>query len=34
MFRVKDRGDRDFCLGFIYEEVFIDIVRNEIKLYK
>lgn len=34
MFRVKDRGDRDFCLGPTHEEVFTDIARNEIKSYK
>ena len=31
MFRVKDRGARDFCLGPTHEEVFTDIARNEIK---
>lgn len=34
MFRLKDRGDRDFCLGPTHEEVFTDIARNEIKSYK
>ena len=34
MFRVKDRGERDFCLGPTHEEVFTDIARNEIKSYK
>ena len=34
MFRVKDRGDRDFCLGPTHEEVFTDIARNTIKSYK
>ena len=34
MFRVKDRGARDFCLGPTHEEVFTDIARNEIKSYK
>lgn len=34
MFRVKDRNDRDFCLGPTHEEVFTDIARNEIKSYK
>lgn len=34
MFRVKDRGSRDFCLGPTHEEVFTDIARNEIKSYK
>lgn len=34
MFRLKDRNDRDFCLGPTHEEVFTDIARNEIKSYK
>lgn len=34
MFRLKDRGERDFCLGPTHEEVFTDIARNEIKSYK
>eukprot|EP00828_Plagiopyla_frontata_P026182 TRINITY_DN3399_c0_g1_i1.p4 TRINITY_DN3399_c0_g1~~TRINITY_DN3399_c0_g1_i1.p4 ORF type:complete len:245 (-),score=42.60 TRINITY_DN3399_c0_g1_i1:124-858(-) len=34
MFRLKDRGDRDFCLGPTHEEVFTDIVKNVIKSYK
>ena len=34
MFRVNDRHNRDFCLGPTHEEVFTDIVRNEIKSYK
>ncbi len=34
MFRLKDRGNRDFCLGPTHEEVFTDIVRNTIKSYK
>ena len=34
MFRLKDRRNRDFCLGPTHEEVFTDIVRNEIKSYK
>ena len=34
MFRVKDRGSRDFCLGPTHEEVFTDIARNTIKSYK
>ena len=34
MFRVKDRNNRDFCLGPTHEEVFTDIARNEIKSYK
>lgn len=34
MFRLKDRGEREFCLGPTHEEVFTDIARNEIKSYK
>ena len=34
MFRLKDRSNRDFCLGPTHEEVFTDIARNEIKSYK
>ena len=34
MFRLKDRNNRDFCLGPTHEEVFTDIARNEIKSYK
>ncbi|HBJ1647220.1 TPA: proline--tRNA ligase [Clostridium botulinum] len=34
MFRVKDRNERDFCLGPTHEEVFTDIAKNEIKSYK
>ena len=34
MFRVKDRNQREFCLGPTHEEVFTDIARNEIKSYK
>ncbi len=32
--RLKDRHDRDFCLGPTHEEVITDIVRNEISSYK
>lgn len=34
MFRLKDRNNRDFCLGPTHEEVFTDIARNDIKSYK
>ncbi len=34
MFRLKDRGSRDFCLGPTHEEVFTDIARSMIKSYK
>jgi prolyl-tRNA synthetase len=32
--RLKDRHDRDFCLGPTHEEVITDLARNEIKSYK
>lgn len=34
MFRVMDRGNREFCLGPTHEEIFTDLARNEIKSYK
>lgn len=34
MFRLKDRNDRDFCLGPTHEEVFTNMVKNEVKSYK
>lgn len=34
MFRLKDRGERDFCLGPTHEEVFTELVKNEVKSYK
>ena len=34
MWRVKDRHQRDFCLGPTHEEVFTDIVRNEVSSYR
>ena len=34
MFRLKDRNNRDFCLGPTHEEVFTDIIRQEVKSYK
>lgn len=34
MFRLKDRNNREFCLGPTHEEVFTDIARSEIKSYK
>jgi len=34
MFKLKDRGEREYCLGPTHEEVFTDIARNEIKSYK
>ena len=32
--RIKDRHQRDFCLGPTHEEIITDLVRNEIKSYK
>jgi len=34
MMRLKDRNERDFCLGPTHEEVFTDIVRQEVTSYK
>ncbi|CDF58413.1 proline--tRNA ligase [Thermobrachium celere] len=34
MFKLYDRNGREFCLGPTHEEIFTDIVRNEIKSYK
>ncbi|MFD3155593.1 proline--tRNA ligase [Haloimpatiens sp. FM7330] len=34
MFKLKDRNEREFCLGPTHEEVFTDIARNEINSYK
>ena len=34
MFRLKDRNNRDYCLGPTHEETFTHIVRNEITSYK
>ncbi len=34
MFRLKDRADRDFCLGPTHEEIFTDTVKNTVKSYK
>lgn len=34
MWRLKDRNDRDFCLGPTHEEVFTDIVRSEVDSYR
>lgn len=34
MFKLKDRNEREFCLGPTHEEVFTDFARNEIKSYK
>ncbi len=34
LLRIKDRHERDFCLGPTHEEVITDLVRNNIKSYK
>jgi len=34
LMRFKDRHEREFCLGPTHEEVFTDLVRNEVKSYK
>ncbi|MDR0424959.1 MAG: proline--tRNA ligase [Clostridiales Family XIII bacterium] len=34
MWRVKDRRGREFCLGPTHEEIFTDIVRNEVSSYR
>ncbi len=34
MFKLKDRHNRDFCLGPTHEEIFTNIVRYEVKSYK
>lgn len=34
MFKLKDRHDRDFCLGPTHEEYFTTLVKDEVKSYK
>jgi prolyl-tRNA synthetase len=34
MFRLKDRANRDMCLGMTHEEVFTSIARSEIRSYR
>lgn len=34
MWRLKDRNEREFCLGPTHEEIFTDIVRNEVDSYR
>ena len=34
LWRLKDRHGRDFCLGPTHEEIFTDIVRNEVSSYR
>ncbi len=34
LFRIKDRHDREFCLGPTHEEIITDLARNSIRSYK
>ncbi|RKD33808.1 proline--tRNA ligase [Thermohalobacter berrensis] len=34
MFRLNDRHEREFCLGPTHEEIFTDLIKNELKSYK
>ncbi len=34
LWRLKDRHGRDFCLGPTHEEIFTDIIRNEVSSYR
>ncbi|MGL5694213.1 MAG: proline--tRNA ligase [Peptostreptococcaceae bacterium] len=34
MFRLKDRNERSYCMGPTHEEVFTDIIRQEVTSYK
>jgi prolyl-tRNA synthetase len=34
LLRIKDRQERDFCVGPTHEEVITDIIRNEIRSYR
>jgi prolyl-tRNA synthetase len=34
MFRLKDRHNREFCLGPTHEEIITDLIRNEVRSYK
>jgi prolyl-tRNA synthetase len=34
LWRIRDRHDREFCLGPTHEEIFTDIVRNEVNSYR
>jgi len=34
LFRIKDRHDREFCLGPTHEEIITDLVRNSVRSYK
>jgi prolyl-tRNA synthetase len=34
LFRIKDRNDRDYSIGFTHEEVVTDIVRRDVRSYR
>ena len=34
LWRVKDRNGRDFCLGPTHEEIFTDIIRNDVSSFR
>ncbi|MEW6557103.1 MAG: proline--tRNA ligase [Elusimicrobiota bacterium] len=34
LFRIKDRAEREFCLGPTHEEIITDIVRKEVRSYR
>jgi prolyl-tRNA synthetase len=34
LFRIRDRHDREFCLGPTHEEIIMDLVRSNVKSYK
>jgi prolyl-tRNA synthetase len=34
LFRIRDRHDREFCLGPTHEEIITDLVRSNVKSYK
>lgn len=34
LWRIKDRNGRDFCLGPTHEEVFTDLIRNDVSSYR
>ena len=34
LWRLKDRNEREFCLGPTHEEIFTDIIRNDVNSYR
>ncbi|MCL5283211.1 MAG: proline--tRNA ligase, partial [Armatimonadetes bacterium] len=34
LFHLKDRNERDFCLGFTHEEVIADLARSDIQSWR